>query len=135
MNMQEAIEKREALLAEERKVNQAIKILNSDSMPGCALAGIKMAIGQCNRRLHEITEEIRALANAVEVEKPEEKRVGNFHMFGENDKPATNENIKQQTTGDADLDFLINVLHRAQKVMKERNTGAEFTTLLNLFLK
>lgn len=127
MNMQEAIEKREALLAEERKVNQAIKILNSDSMPGCAFAGVKMAIGQCNRRLREITDEIRALADAAEVEKPEEKRIENFHMYGENDKP--------QTTGDADLDFLVNVLHRAQKVMKERNTGAEFTTLLNLFLK
>lgn len=127
MNMQEAIEKREALLAEERKVNQAIKILNSDSMPGCALAGVKMAIGQCNRRLHEITDEIRALADAAEVEKPEEKRIENIYMFSEKDKP--------QTTGDADLDFLVNVLHRAQKVMKERNTGVEFTTLLNLFLK
>lgn len=127
MNMQEAIEKREVLLAEERKVNQAIKILNSDSMPGCAFAGVKMAIGQCNRRLREITEEIRALADAAEVEKPEEKRVGNFHMFGENDKP--------QTTGDTDLDFLVDVLRRAQTVLKDRSTGAEFTTLLNLFLK
>ncbi|MCF0117596.1 MAG: hypothetical protein HUJ61_06090 [Bacilli bacterium] len=66
MTMQEAIQKREELLAEERKLNQAIKILNSESIPKCA--GIIMAIGQYKRRISEITEEIKECANSVTSE-------------------------------------------------------------------
>ena len=52
MTMQEAIEKRETLLAEERKLNHAIKVMQSDTIPSCA--GVTMAIGQYRRRLREI---------------------------------------------------------------------------------
>jgi uncharacterized protein (DUF1810 family) len=54
--MQEAIEKRETLLAEERKINHAIKVMQSDTIPSCA--GVTMAIGQYRRRLREITEAV-----------------------------------------------------------------------------
>ena len=61
MTQEEAINAREILLAEQRKVRQAIKILKSESIIPCA--GISMAIGQYNRRLHEIDDEIRSIAD------------------------------------------------------------------------
>lgn len=61
MTQEEAINAREILLAEQRKVRQAIKILKSESIIPCA--GISMAIGQYNRRLHEIDDEIRTIAD------------------------------------------------------------------------
>ena len=70
MTLNEAIEKREELLAEERKLNQAKKILQSESIPHCA--GITMAMGQYNRRLAEITDEIKELADSVKPEPKEE---------------------------------------------------------------
>lgn len=63
MTTQEAIAKREELLAEERKINHAIRVLESDTIP--RVAGITMALGQYRRRLNEITEEIRACADAI----------------------------------------------------------------------
>ena len=61
MTQEEAINAREILLAEQRKVRQAIKILKSESIIPCA--GISMAIGQYNRRLHEIDDEIHTIAD------------------------------------------------------------------------
>jgi hypothetical protein len=103
MTLNEAIEKREELLAEERKLNQARKILQSESIPQCA--GITMAIGQYNRRLAEITEEIKELADSV---KPEPK-----------EEPKTERNI------DDDVQFLLNLLKKAKVNTKVIDNGDE----------
>ena len=128
MNMQEAINKREELLAEERKINQAIKILNSDSIPKCA--GITMAIGQYNRRLREITEEIRELARPFE----NNDRIDRITMYGE-DKHEEKPKTEMPTwTGDSDLDFLVNLFHKAQ-LCTTRSQQTVIKNLFNMFIK
>lgn len=62
----EAIAAREVLIAEQRKLNQAIKIMLSDSIPPCA--GVTMAIGQYRRRLAAIDNDIREIAEQYQLE-------------------------------------------------------------------
>ena len=62
MTRNEQIQKREELVAEQRKINLAIKILKSESIP--ENAGVKYAIIQYQERLNAIDREIRALAEA-----------------------------------------------------------------------
>ncbi len=64
MKMSEAIEKREELLAEQRKINQAIKILKSESIPHNY--GIEYAETLYNERLAEIDREIKRIAREAE---------------------------------------------------------------------
>lgn len=66
MTMKEAIQKRDALIAEERQIRQAIKILKSDSIPNNC--GVEYAVISYEERLKAIDKEIRALANAVTEE-------------------------------------------------------------------
>lgn len=66
MTHDEAIAAREVLLAEQRKLNQAIKIMQSDSIPPCA--GVTMAIGQYRRRLAAIDNDIREIAEQYQLE-------------------------------------------------------------------
>ncbi|MBR0294386.1 MAG: hypothetical protein IJQ67_00585 [Bacilli bacterium] len=70
MTQEEAINARELLLVEQRKVRQAIRILQSESIIPCA--GISMAIGQYNRRLHQIDENIREIAEQYSLSLQEE---------------------------------------------------------------
>lgn len=67
MKINEAIEKREELLAEQRKINLAIKILKSDSIPNNY--GIQYAETLYQERLKEIEREIKSLADQVETER------------------------------------------------------------------
>ena len=66
MTHEEAIAAREVLVAEQRKLNQAIKIMQSDSIPPCA--GVTMAIGQYRRRLAAIDNDIREIAEQYQLE-------------------------------------------------------------------
>lgn len=66
MTHDEAIAAREVLIAEQRKLNQAIKIMQSDSIPPCA--GVTMAIGQYRRRLAAIDDDIREIAEQYQLE-------------------------------------------------------------------
>lgn len=66
MTHDEAIAAREVLLVEQRKLNQAIKIMRSDSIPPCA--GVTMAIGQYRRRLAAIDNDIREIAEQYQLE-------------------------------------------------------------------
>lgn len=66
MTHDEAIAAREVLIAEQRKLNQAIKIMQSDSIPPCA--GVTMAIGQYRRRLAAIDNDIREIAEQYQLE-------------------------------------------------------------------
>lgn len=70
MTQEEAINARELLLVEQRKVRQAIRILQSESIIPCA--GISMAIGQYNRRLHQIDDDIREIAEQYSLSLQEE---------------------------------------------------------------
>ena len=70
MTQEEAINARELLLVEQRKVRQAIRILQSESIIPCA--GISMAIGQYNRRLHQIDDDIRRIAEEYSLSLQEE---------------------------------------------------------------
>ena len=70
MTQEEAINARELLLVEQRKVRQAIRILQSESIIPCA--GISMAIGQYNRRLHQIDDNIREIAEQYSLSLQEE---------------------------------------------------------------
>ena len=70
MTQEEAINARELLLVEQRKVRQAIRILQSESIIPCA--GISMAIGQYNRRLHQIDDDIRQIAEQYSLSLQEE---------------------------------------------------------------
>lgn len=121
MTMQEAIEKRETLLAEERKINHAIKVLHSDTIPQCA--GITMAIGQYNRRLREITEEIREIADEYEADVAQEAK--------QEEKPKTE---MPTWTGDSDIDFLVNLLKKAEVTVSKRDGGDHFITLIKAIL-
>lgn len=66
MTQNEAIEIREKLLAEQRRLNAAVKVLESDTCP--TNAGIRMAISQYKARISLIDEEIRELADQIEPE-------------------------------------------------------------------
>ena len=70
MTQEEAINARELLLVEQRKVRQAIRILQSESIVPCA--GISMAIGQYNRRLRQIDDDIRQIADQYSLSLQEE---------------------------------------------------------------
>ena len=70
MTQEEAINARELLLVEQRKVRQAIRILQSESIIPCA--GISMAIGQYNRRLHQIDDDICQIAEQYSLSLQEE---------------------------------------------------------------
>lgn len=70
MTMNEAIEQREKLLAEEREIRQAIKILRSDTFPKWN-GYIGMAIDAYEDRLSRIPVEIEELAKQVTPKKPE----------------------------------------------------------------
>lgn len=67
MTLNEAIEKREQLLVEQRQVKQAQRILESETFDGIRNGGIKMAIGQYKNRYNAIDNEIRVLADEIEV--------------------------------------------------------------------
>ena len=73
MTQEEAINARELLLVEQRKVRQAIRILQSESIIPCA--GISMAIGQYNRRLHQIDDNIREIAEQYSLSLPQNRQV------------------------------------------------------------
>lgn len=66
MTQNEAIEIREKLLAEQRRLNAAVKVLESDTCP--TNAGIRMAISQYKARISLIDEEIREFADQIEPE-------------------------------------------------------------------
>lgn len=68
MTMEEAIKKREELLAEQRKFRQAIKILDSSSLP--QNRGIQYAKAAYEETIKNIDFEIRQLAEEVERDKP-----------------------------------------------------------------
>ena len=65
MTIEEATQKRDELIIEQRHINQSIRILSGDSI--VHNAGTKMAIGQYNRRLGAIDDELRTLAAAVDI--------------------------------------------------------------------
>ena len=60
MTRTEQLKKRDELVAEQRKINLAIKILKSDSIP--MNEGVKYALIQYQERLKMIDSELRALA-------------------------------------------------------------------------
>lgn len=62
MTRNEQIQKREELVAEQRKINLAVKILKSESIP--MNDGVKYALIQYQERLKKIDHEIRVLAEA-----------------------------------------------------------------------
>lgn len=70
MTQEEAINACELLLVEQRKIRQDIRILQSDSIIPCA--GISMAIGQYNRCLHQIDDDIREIADQYSLSLQEE---------------------------------------------------------------
>lgn len=70
MTQEEAINARELLLVEQRKLRQAVRILQSESIVPCA--GISMAIGQYNRRLIQIDDDIRKIAEQYSLSLQEE---------------------------------------------------------------
>ena len=70
MTQEEAINARELLLVEQRKIRQAVRILKSESIIPCA--GVSMAIGQYNRRLHQIDDDIREIAEQYSLSLQEE---------------------------------------------------------------
>ena len=71
MTLEEAIQKREKLLAEEREIRHAVKILHSDTFPKWN-GYIGKAIDTYEDRLSRIPYEIEQLAKQVE-KKPEPK--------------------------------------------------------------
>lgn len=72
MTIEEATQKREVLLAEQRRLNQAVKILKSESIP--ENAGTKYAISEYERRVAEIDNELVELANSVETVPAKEEK-------------------------------------------------------------
>ena len=70
MTQEEAINARELLLVEQRKIRQAVRILKSESIIPCA--GVSMAIGQYNRRLQQIDDDIREIAEQYSLSLQEE---------------------------------------------------------------
>ena len=70
MTQEEAINARALLLVEQRKIRQAVRILKSESIIPCA--GVSMAIGQYNRRLHQIDDDIREIAEQYSLSLQEE---------------------------------------------------------------
>jgi len=66
MNLQEAIQKREELLARQRKLNHAIKILQSETFEKCS--AIDFAIYDYQQKVEAIDVQIADLARQVEVQ-------------------------------------------------------------------
>jgi len=70
MTLEEAVQKREELVAEQRKYAQAIKILKSESIP--ENGAIRTAIGLYESKIKLIDEQLKELANkALTTVKPE----------------------------------------------------------------
>ena len=87
MTQEEAINARELLLVEQRKVRQAIRILQSESIIPCA--GISMAIGQYNRRLHQIDDNIHEIAEQYSLSLQEEGDACAVELQMVEEAPAT----------------------------------------------
>lgn len=88
MTQEEAIAAREELLAEQRKLRLAVRVLQSDTIVPCA--GISMAIGQYNRRIVKIDEEIRELADQYALSLQEEAQTCEVEFqMAEETTPAT----------------------------------------------
>lgn len=70
MTLNEAIEKREVLVAEQRNLNLAKRVLNSDTIP--KNSGIDAALNSYDERLKKIDEELIELSAQIQMgEKPE----------------------------------------------------------------
>ena len=63
MNKTEIIARRDALVSEQRQVNQQMRILSNQTYQ---TPGIRMAIGEMRNRLTKIDEELVALAEAMQ---------------------------------------------------------------------
>jgi hypothetical protein len=66
MTQQEAIDTRELLVAEQRKLRHGITVLKSDTITPCA--GVSLAISQYTRRIEQIDRDIRELADLYSIE-------------------------------------------------------------------
>ena len=87
MTQEEAINARELLLVEQRKIRQAVRILKSESIIPCA--GVSMAIGQYNRRLHQIDDDIREIAEQYSLSLQEEGNACAVEFQMAEESPAT----------------------------------------------
>ena len=87
MTQEEAINARELLLVEQRKIRQAVRILKSESIIPCA--GVSMAIGQYNRRLHQIDDDIREIAEQYSLSLQEEGNACAVEFQMAEEAPAT----------------------------------------------
>lgn len=87
MTQEEAINARELLVVEQRKLRQAIRILQSESIIPCA--GVTMAIGQYNRRLNQIDEDIRAIAEQYALSLQEDSHACEVEFQMTEEAPAT----------------------------------------------
>ena len=87
MTQEEAINARELLLVEQRKIRQAVRILKSESIIPCA--GVSMAIGQYNRRLHQIDDDIREIAEQYSLSLQEEGNACAVEFQMTEESPAT----------------------------------------------
>ena len=87
MTQEEAINARELLLVEQRKIRQAVRILKSESIIPCA--GVSMAIGQYNRRLQQIDDDIREIAEQYSLSLQEEGNACAVEFQMAEEAPAT----------------------------------------------
>ena len=87
MTQEEAINARELLLVEQRKIRQAVRILKSESIIPCA--GVSMAIGQYNRRLQQIDDDIREIAEQYSLSLQEEGNACAVEFQMAEESPAT----------------------------------------------
>lgn len=99
MTQEEAISAREVLLVEQRKVRQSIRILKSESIVPCA--GVSMAIGQYNRRLRQIDDEIRAIADQYSLSLQEEGNACAVEFQTVEETPATESPATEAPTVEA----------------------------------
>ena len=89
MTREEQIKKRDDLVAEQRKINLAIKILKSDSIP--MNEGVKYALIQYQERIKKIDNELRELADqAVDTTKEASGWTIQFNTDGEEYYPTCN---------------------------------------------
>lgn len=86
MTQEEAITAREVLVGEQRKLRLSIKILQSESIIPCA--GVTMAIGQYNRRLAQIDNEIRQIADEYALTLQEEEQACEVEFQMSEETPA-----------------------------------------------
>lgn len=71
ISIEEALKQRDALVAEQHKIEQAIKCLGSDTFP--SVTGIDTVVDQYKHRLAQIDSALKALASACEAPKPTKK--------------------------------------------------------------